>query len=494
MKDKILVWIDASLTHFGLCKSLQEKYDCDLYAIYDIVDKPKKFFETQKIVKFQRSWFYNDLISPTNPKPDIQFLKNFEEKYNLNLWLLARNDRIFYTFNEFYDFSPDEILSIMEQECRNFEQILDSVNPDYVLLWHPTLRQDYLLYLICKAKGIKTLIQRTTRIGSKFVISDNYKTIGFEKINSQETLPTSSKDLLDYHINNDPQKTSKAFRNRFMGSKKDMFNALIKYFFSENTNPNTHYTYFGRSKSKVLQKYIKYSFQAKTRKNFIDQNFHKKIDLTKPFIYFPLHIELERSTLIDAPFSTNQLHVIKQIVKSLPIGIQLYIKEHPSMKSRDWRPISLYKEIMKLPNVSLIHPSFDPNLLLQNCSLVIAITGTAAFDAGFYKKPAITFVETEFSSLDHVDVVGKISELPNQIKNCLKKTITSDDMWKYIDYVEKNSFDLDMNSLQQDVQDALNYGGFLVDVEIDESEFNSLLTSKKNEFDLMAIEHIKKFS
>ena len=149
---------------------------------------------------------------------------------------------------------------------------------------------------------------------------------------------------------------------------------------------------------------------------------------------------------------------------------------------------------MKLPNVSLIHPSFDPNLLLQNCSLVIAITGTAAFDAGFYKKPAITFVETEFSSLDHVDVVGKISELPNQIKNCLKKTITSDDMWKYIDYVEKNSFDLDMNSLQQDVQDALNYGGFLVDVEIDESEFNSLLTSKKNDFDLMAIEHIKKFS
>jgi len=408
--------------------------------------------------------------------------------------LLARNDRIFYTFNEFYDFSPNEILSIMEQECRNFEKILDSVNPDYVILWHPTLRQDYLLYLICKAKGIKTLIQRPTRIGSKSIINDNYKTIGFEKINSQETLPTSSKNLLDFHIKNDPQKDWKRYRNRFMSSKKHMFGALIKYFFSENTNPNTHYTYFGRSKLKVLQKYIKYLFQAKTRKIFIDKNFHKQIDLTKPFIYFPLHIELERSTLIHAPFSTDQLHVIKQIVKSLPIGIQLYIKEHPNMKSREWRPISLYKEIMKLPNVSLLHPSIDPNILLKNCSLVIAITGTAAFDAGFFKKPAITFVETDFSSLNHVTVVDKISELPNLIKNCLNKTIEYDDIGKYVDYIEKNGFNIDTNSLQQNVQDALNYGGFLVDVEINETEFNSLLNSNKNEFDLMAIEHIKKFS
>ena len=53
MKEKILVWINSSLVYFGLCKSLQEKYDCELYAIYDITDKPKKYFQTQKIVKFQ---------------------------------------------------------------------------------------------------------------------------------------------------------------------------------------------------------------------------------------------------------------------------------------------------------------------------------------------------------------------------------------------------------------------------------------------------------
>ena len=90
MKDKILVWINPSLVHYGLCKSLQEKFDCKLYAIYDITDKPKKYFEIQKIVKFEKSWFYNDLVSLKHSTPDIQFLKQFEEKYNLDLWLLAR--------------------------------------------------------------------------------------------------------------------------------------------------------------------------------------------------------------------------------------------------------------------------------------------------------------------------------------------------------------------------------------------------------------------
>ena len=51
-----------------------------------------------------------------------------------------------------------------------------------------------------------------------------------------------------------------------------------------------------------------------------------------------------------------------------------------------------------------------------------------------------------------------------------------------------------MDSFQQDLQDVLNHGGFLVDVEINESQFHSFLNSKKKEFDLLATEHIKKFS
>ena len=53
----------------------------------------------------------------------------------------------------------------------------------------------------------------------------------------------------------------------------------------------------------------------------------------------------------------NQIEVIRHIVKSLPVGIRLYVKESPAGKTREWRKVSDYKEILNIPNVTLIHPS-----------------------------------------------------------------------------------------------------------------------------------------
>jgi len=45
MKDKILFWIDQTLVDFGTAKFLQEKYDCNLFAIVDVTDRTKTFFQ-----------------------------------------------------------------------------------------------------------------------------------------------------------------------------------------------------------------------------------------------------------------------------------------------------------------------------------------------------------------------------------------------------------------------------------------------------------------
>lgn len=62
MKDRILFWIDNSLAYFGVAKSLKENYDCELYAIYDMTDRTRKFFENQDLVFFQKTWFYHDNV------------------------------------------------------------------------------------------------------------------------------------------------------------------------------------------------------------------------------------------------------------------------------------------------------------------------------------------------------------------------------------------------------------------------------------------------
>ena len=91
--------------------------------------------------------------------------------------------------------------------------------------------------------------------------------------------------------------------------------------------------------------------------------------------------DLERHLLIDSPFYTNQIEVIRHVAKSLPIEYLLYVKENPSNVTRDWRDISQYKEIMNIPNVKLIHPNFSNIELLSNCDLVISIAFTFCFNA-----------------------------------------------------------------------------------------------------------------
>ena len=116
MKDKLLFWLDQDFTHFGIGYYLQKKYEFDFYAIIDITDKTKKFFEKQDLIKFQKVWYYFDNVSEKEKNLDLNYLQNIEKRYKINLWELAVNERIFYRFNNFYKFTDDEILAILTQE------------------------------------------------------------------------------------------------------------------------------------------------------------------------------------------------------------------------------------------------------------------------------------------------------------------------------------------------------------------------------------------
>ena len=149
--DKILFWLNADLTHYCLSYYLQQKHSCDMYAIIDITNKPKQFFQTQQLVKYKKMWFYHDNIKISN-KVDISFLENFEKEYGLNLWKLIINERIFYGFFSFHKFSRNEMLSILEQSIKLYMQIFDEVKPDFFVAEAPILHHSELIYQIMLKK------------------------------------------------------------------------------------------------------------------------------------------------------------------------------------------------------------------------------------------------------------------------------------------------------------------------------------------------------
>ena len=212
----------------------------------------------------------------------------------------------------------------------------------------------------------------------------------------------------------------------------------------------------------------------------------------KNLFFFPLIVEPERSLSIEAPFYTNLIELITHIVKSLPIGYKLYVKEHPGMSTRDWRPVSFYKQIMSLPNVKMIHTSIPSAEILQKCSLVITIGSTAGFEAAFYGKNTITFVNTIYSILKSVLLLKDIHDLPKSIRKSLQTNMDFTDLSRFVNILDKNSFDFDINTFNNDVHKELFFSGFLSDVEIRESQMRSLLNRYDKILKNLASEYIKK--
>ena len=80
MKEKFLFWIDIVMIHFGLAYQLQQKLDDSFFAMIDTPNNPKKMFLSQKIVNFEKTWFFHDHIKKSIEKPDLEYLANFEKK------------------------------------------------------------------------------------------------------------------------------------------------------------------------------------------------------------------------------------------------------------------------------------------------------------------------------------------------------------------------------------------------------------------------------
>ena len=107
MKKKILFWIYGDITSFAIPHYLSEKIDYDAFAIIDVTNNPKKFYQEQKLTQFKKFWFYHDFFKSKDFTPDVDYLQKFEKKYNINLWELATNERIFYRFNKFHIFDKN---------------------------------------------------------------------------------------------------------------------------------------------------------------------------------------------------------------------------------------------------------------------------------------------------------------------------------------------------------------------------------------------------
>lgn len=491
---RIIVWDSGHFFPLLTSHSLQKLDDFEFYGVFSCGERQKKFFAEQSLVNFKKVWFYYDDVSSDHNTIDLDFLRKIEDEYGLNLWRIAINERIFNPqYNHYYKFSKNQILSILEDECRLYDRILNEVKPEFLLTAEPALHNQQLFYLMCRAKNVKVLMLNQSPLGYNCLITEVlHKLDDFEQI-IPKTNPRDFHELREYLKKFDKLRQISDQMNSFLTGKTQLLKAVLNYIFiSNNSSLKENYSYYGRNKFKVVIKEIFTIFKKNYRKRFIDNNLIRSIGNIGPFVYLPLQLEPESVNLIGAPFNTNQLETVRHILKSLPVDYHLIVKEHPIQSRHAWRPISYYKEIMDMPNVHLAHPDFSNTELLEKTSLVITAGGTSGFEAGLYGRPAIIFADLGYAELPSVFRVESMEKLPEVIRTALNHKIESGFIESYVEMLEKNSFDFDLFGFITSYHDLFYYSGFLGDTEIKSDKMKLLMDKYEDVFDRISENYLDK--
>jgi hypothetical protein len=151
------------------------------------------------------------------------------------------------------------------------------------------------------------------------------------------------------------------------------------------------------------------------------------VDLSANFIYLPLHVQPERSTSPNGGVYDHPELVIEALIRSLPPGWCVYVKEHPSQFA-PWqigergRRRSDYDAITRPRYVRLVPLDMNPFDLIDRARAVATITGTAGWEAIAREVPVLCFGIAWYQGCDGVFDVRRLEDLRAAIE-CIAKGV-----------------------------------------------------------------------
>jgi hypothetical protein len=155
------------------------------------------------------------------------------------------------------------------------------------------------------------------------------------------------------------------------------------------------------------------------------KSFYSSVDFEEPYAFMALQSEPEALPMLFAPnYAFEQVWLIKQIARSLPVRFILYVKEHPVMVGRRTR--GYYAELAKIPNVKIVEPTVSSLKLIAGAEVVLTTSGTAGMEAALLKKPTIVFSDILYGTLPGVWRCKSVENLPELIQKSLQPFVYDD--------------------------------------------------------------------
>lgn len=334
------------------------------------------------------------------------------------------------------------------------KSILDETNPDAVFCYAVAGAPAVCLAELCSIRSIPFLRLTSTRIGEGNIVDTDARgrlkpieKVFNEAKNNNIDLSLwieQAKDEL-YSFQEKPMMPGYMIYNAKNRKNEHLLPEVIKSIKNSSL-------YFA---SVVLQKNVKnirkYQLVEAWKKSeriwcrkkleFISP-FSEKFPMERSFIYYPLHLNPEASTMVLSPMHTNQISIIEALSKSAPPYLDIVVKEHSPMLGL--RPKGFYDKIKQLPRVTLLGPEHNGLELIRQSALTVVITGTAAWEAVRLKKPAIVIGDSPYLAINEGIVHSPcLTDLPKKIVEALNMLPASNEsLLLYLAAINKESFEM----------------------------------------------------
>jgi hypothetical protein len=139
-------------------------------------------------------------------------------------------------------------------------------------------------------------------------------------------------------------------------------------------------------------------------------------DLKKPFVFFPLHMQPEKTTSAFGGYFEDQYLAIKIISDSLPKDYTIYVKEHPAqlvsgrLENMLYRDEAYYDLICRIPKVVLLSMGCSYQDLMSRSCFNATITGSVGWESMLQGKPVLIFGNSWYAECSACFQVSSVEE------------------------------------------------------------------------------------
>ena len=369
----------------------------------------------------------------TLEKRGLRIVGCFEEEYDHLPIANVPDDYLIYSFSSDrfltrrFDYSKR--LEILGKEISFWSKILDDQKPDLIVNEVCTIEFMEVLYIEAKKRGIeyKPFLYGFQDNYAYWLSSPFNSEISDEKwrgVIITEEIKKKANDFCDALI-------EKRYRPYYVRNlNNNVFRSILAGFHGYLEVQIRAIRHIGHFYYEDYRQIWSGWMRARFARLFRHYDHFEDVKETE-YVFFPLHYVPEATISYFSEFYSNQSSVIEEVAKCLKTNQRLVVKEHPQqvgvLLTRE------YDDVKKRnPNIIYLPGSIISNDIINNCKLIVTITGTAGFEGMILGKPVITLGKVFYNHCSQVNRVASYAELKQMIRNENYKVPNNDEVRHFV--------------------------------------------------------------